>query len=546
MSRTALGIVTASLLAVGSIAVMATRYRVLGDEVNLPGGSGTWKITMLVQGRSAADAHLWTATPLDLAHQHIVRETARSDEFQQKPQEHHADRREQSWTQTPGTKPGPFRIRYECYCRVDAEHTGAAAQNRSHHLYSAPKDGDHLQTEPGIERDHPEIADRARRLTDGMEGPADRVEALFQFVDQQITGEPAVAGSLRSAVECLRDEGGDSAAKSRLLVALCRNRGIPARLVKGLTLARGDEHAAHTWVEAYVRSTWMPMCPFYHHFGRVPKTYLVFAYGDQKLVRGKSIQNLEQAFLVERVLSANADAAPPTWWKRAFRAVALHSLPLAEQQLIEFLLLLPLAALIICVFRNVVGLPSYGTFAPALIGLAFRDLRSWPGILVFVGIVLIGWLLRRVLNRFHLLQVPRTALMLSMVISLIIIFVIVSNRQHLPATKYISLFPLVILTSMIERFWTLEEEDGTRASFRTLLTTLGIAVVITLVISRQFVMQHMLRYPETVGLIMACQLILGRYTGYRVTELYRFRDFLREPAPVLVTNVRSSFGSDRF
>ena len=37
------------------------------------------------------------------------------------------------------------------------------------------------------------------------------------------------------------------------------------------------------------------------------------------------------------------------------------------------------------------------------------------------------------------------------------------------ATRYISLFPMVILTGMVERFWTLETEDGTASSFRTLL-----------------------------------------------------------------------------
>jgi hypothetical protein len=38
----------------------------------------------------------------------------------------------------------------------------------------------------------------------------------------------------------------------------------------------------------------------------------------------------------------------------------------------------------------------------------------------------------------------------------------------------------------------------------------------------------MFRYPETLGLIMAGQLLIGRYTGYRLSELFRFRDFLDE------------------
>ena len=87
-------------------------------------------------------------------------------------------------------------------------------------------------------------------------------------------------------------------------------------------------------------------------------------------------------------------------------------------------------------------------------------------------------------------------------------------------------FPIVILTGMIERFWTLETEDGTTSSFRTLLTTMIIAATIALVLSFHFVVNLLFCFPETVGLIMAAQLLLGRYTGYRLSELFRFRDFL--------------------
>jgi hypothetical protein len=85
---------------------------------------------------------------------------------------------------------------------------------------------------------------------------------------------------------------------------------------------------------------------------------------------------------------------------------------------------------------------------------------------------------------------------------------------------------------MIERFWTLETEDGTSSSFRTLLTTMFIAATIALVLSFHAVVNHLFCFPETVGLIMAAQLLLGRYTGYRLSELFRFRDFLG-PRPEL-------------
>src|SRR5262249_2444273 len=210
-------------------------------------------------------------------------------------------------------------------------------------------------------------------------------------------------------------------------------RGIPSRLVVGLTLAKGPKQTAHWWAEAWLHDRWVPMCPFYHHFGKVPVTFLVFGFGDVPLVRGRHVRDLDYAFLVERSraedVAADASAA-----RRFFRAVSLYMLPPAEQRLVEFLLLLPLPALIVCVYRNVIGLNSFGTFAPALVGLAFRDLHSLPGMAVFVSILLVGWLMRRVLDCYHLLQVPRVALMLSLVVVLLITAVVAANHWELPAT----------------------------------------------------------------------------------------------------------------
>jgi len=85
------------------------------------------------------------------------------------------------------------------------------------------------------------------------------------------------------------------------------------------------------------------------------------------------------------------------------------------------------------------------------------------------------------------------------------------------------------LSPPMERFWTLETEDSTAASFRTLFQTMLMATIIALVLSSTKLVQHMLCFPETLGLIMAAQLLIGRYTGYRLMELLRFREFLNQP-----------------
>jgi hypothetical protein len=522
MSRTTLCILTAAALAAVSLGTMLARRHVLGDEVRLPAGPGTWKVILRVEGHAQGNSRLITLAPLALGRQHILRESCRSDELLDRPAESRSpERRQVLWSRRAGTPDGPFRAHYEFHCAIDRR----AADRPEGEAYAPPRPGDHLHAEPAG-TDAEAVGDVARDGTAGLHHPLEQAEALFRFVDHEIANEPALGGRPARPAECLRAGSGDSGGKARLLAALLRSRGVPARLVTGLILDDGPEQSAHAWVEAWIDGRWVPMCPFHHHFGKVPPTYLVLALGDAAVARGHPVRDLRHAFLVERVGPEEAGAADVSPLRRAFRSLSLYMLPPAEQRLVEFLLLLPVAALIVCVFRNVVGLSSFGTFAPALIGLAFRDLRSAPGVLVFVGVVLAGWGMRRLLGRYHLLQVPRTAFLLSLVVVLLVGCVVGASTLGLAATDYLSLFPLVILVGMIERFWTLETEDGTAASFRTLLTTLLMAGAVALVLSLRVVADQVFCYPETVGLVMAAQLLLGRYTGYRLSELFRFRDML--------------------
>jgi hypothetical protein len=315
-------------------------------------------------------------------------------------------------------------------------------------------------------------------------------------------------------------------------VALCRNRGIPARLVGGLVLGRAGVQTLHYWAEAWVGDEWLPACPTHGWFGtaELPENYLVLWIGDGEPVRGRGAR-FQYHFEVHSlaVTSPTDPSGAPSGMKAVFRKFSLYALQPAEQHLVRFLVLLPPAALIVCVFRTLVGMPTFGTFGPALLGLAFLDLRALPfGLVAFVLVVCAGWRLRRLLDDYHLLLVPRVSALLTMIVMLLIVTVAVASRYGVTATQYIGLFPLVILTHLVERFWTVEVEDSTAASFKTLLGTIAVTVVITLALSWDGIARWLFRYPEGLGLVLAAQLLLGRYTGYRLSELYRFQDLIVE------------------
>src|SRR6516165_4234225 len=83
MSRTGLTVVTALALAALSVGLMLSRRSVLGKEIDGTPGSGTWNVTLEVEGEllAPANASVITVLPPDFRRQHIVDESFTSREL---------------------------------------------------------------------------------------------------------------------------------------------------------------------------------------------------------------------------------------------------------------------------------------------------------------------------------------------------------------------------------------------------------------------------------------------------------------------------------
>ena len=88
---------------------------------------------------------------------------------------------------------------------------------------------------------------------------------------------------------------------------------------------------------------------------------------------------------------------------------------------------------------------------------------------------------------------------------------------------------MVILTMTIERLFINMEEDGARTALQRFLLTLLVAACCYLVLRWNTVGHFLLAYPEIHLVTIAVLVLIGRYTGYRLTELWRFRDLARQP-----------------
>ena len=134
-------------------------------------------------------------------------------------------------------------------------------------------------------------------------------------------------------------------------------------------------------------------------------------------------------------------------------------------------------------------------------------------------------MLRSLLDRLKILVIPRLAFILTFVVICILAAMVVGNHLGQKRILFISLFPMVIITWTIERFAVIQIEDGTAAALRTTASTVLVAVLAYYVMGYQPLKAYLFAFPELLFGILALLLLLGRYTGIRLTELWRFRHF---------------------
>ncbi len=300
---------------------------------------------------------------------------------------------------------------------------------------------------------------------------------------------------------------------------------LPARTVHGITLGLDRRHAQfEQWLEVYDGSAWVPfragatgpgLAPDQFAWWRGPAPFAQITGGDLPQVVTTVNRVRSSTLQVVRSLGESAKDPLLTW--------SLYSLPLQTQLVFRLLLVVPIGVFLLVILRNVVGVKTFGTFMPVLIALAFRETGLAWGILLFTVVVAGGLLVRIYLEHLKLLLVPRLGAVLIVVIMLMAVLSLISHKLGIVSGLSVALFPMVILTMTIERMSVVWDERGATESLKEGLGSLIVAVLCFFAMSIGAIEYLVFAFPEILLLLLAATVLLGRYSGYRLTELARFR-----------------------
>lgn len=364
------------------------------------------------------------------------------------------------------------------------------------------------------------------------EDKTSRARKAFYYVDEEIQRNL----KQKSFTVALETGKGSPLVKARLFSLLCRRAQIPARVVAILRLPEVGEPPAEKFRltfanEVFLNGRWIPVDTNRGHFGERPARYMMLHHNYDEIEKSVSKQTISYHIRAERAVMNKfnkAEYRKEVMNKGSFTTFfSLYRLSLPMQAVFATILLVPLGALVLSVARNMLGVPTFGMFTPILLTLFFKETSLTFGIGFFMAVVVLGLLERKWLDKLYLLAVPRLSILLTLVIVLLMVVAFTGLAETLGAS-HIGYFPIVIVTSFIERFSIMLTEEGTLNTLKTLTGTLVISLLAYLLYALPSLEILLFTNPELLLIVIGLLVLVGKYKGYRVSEFIRFRDLLKQ------------------
>lgn len=317
----------------------------------------------------------------------------------------------------------------------------------------------------------------------------------------------------------------------QLAAFLLSRANVPARVGNGIMLRSEEVYSTDfvEWLEIQEGARWLAFDPVDGSF-KEQDQYLTWWYGSDRVLQAEGASNID----LEVVVQPNTDNGLTRSVLRGnrvsniFLEYSFLRLPLATQRVFQVLVLIPIGALIISILHQVVGLQTFGTFTPILISLAFRQTGLVVGIPMFVLVVVIGLFFRGFLNRLQLLIVPRLAAILTATVLVVGFLAVILESLDISLGLSVSLFPIVILAMTIERAALMWEEKGSTETTIAGLGTVLAAVIGYFCMINPYVEHWAFVFPELLLLVLAINIMVGRYNGYKIIEYFRFLSLQRQ------------------
>lgn len=195
-------------------------------------------------------------------------------------------------------------------------------------------------------------------------------------------------------------------------------------------------------------------------------------------------------------------------------------------QTVILLLVLPVIAMILALLKQVIGITTFGLYTPSIIALSFLALGWQIGVLFLLFIVITGYATRMIMRRWRLLYIPKVAIILTVVSFTLLLLMGLSAFAGITFSRE-TIFILLIMSTLAESFLNLKTEQGWISAILGIAETVLAALLCVFIVQWPLFQSIILAYPELTLLTIVADAVLGRWTGLRLVEYFRFREVFK-------------------
>lgn len=198
--------------------------------------------------------------------------------------------------------------------------------------------------------------------------------------------------------------------------------------------------------------------------------------------------------------------------------VSFEQLPQELQHRASHLLLAPVGALAVVIARTTLGIRVLGPFRSVLLAIAFAMTGPVIGLTFFSLVIAVVVSARRPLKSLRLPKFARSAFMLSLVASVIVLAMLGGLALGWRSIESVAYFPVVVLTLTGDAFAMTMRREGARSAFWRAAATALVALVICGVGAIPGVRHTLIRSPELILIVLAIIIFASKWAAFRVFE----------------------------
>jgi len=186
------------------------------------------------------------------------------------------------------------------------------------------------------------------------------------------------------------------------------------------------------------------------------------------------------------------------------------------------ILLTPILALLVSFVRVVVGLPTLDMLVPIALAFAFVAVGVAVGAFILAAILFGSYISKKVLSNVRIMFYPKRSLSMLFLAILVFAALTVAIGFDFERILDISIFPILILILLGDSIVSVQLYKSSEETFVITGTTIILGLLGYAMATSAAIQNTLIVYPELVLLTLPANLLIGRYFGLRVLELFRF------------------------